>query len=133
MATQDGTMMSQKENDLFSQKVAEGMSYFRNTQLRGEQAEEAYLQDWMNRLNKQQEQASSTVSASKNPVQEMQAPMNEQMTFEEFKQRVKECLMSPGTSTSAEERMNRYKDELPTFYEEKWTPGEVAAALIMGY
>ena len=58
--------------------------------------------------------------------------MREQMTFEEFKQRVKQCLMSPGTSTSAEEKMKLYNDELLQYYEEKWTPGGAAAALIMG-
>ena len=132
MATQDGAMMSQKISDQTSQKLARITDYMDNTLIRGEQAEEAYLQDWMNRLNKQQERASSAASASKNPAQEMQAPMREQMTFEEFKQRVKQCLMSPGTSTSAEEKMKLYNDELLQYYEEKWTPGVAAAALIMG-
>ena len=66
------------------------------------------------------------------PIEELLSPISEKMTFEEYKQKVKECLMSPGTAASAEERMKLYEDELPQFYKDNWTPGTVAAALIMG-
>ena len=55
------------------------------------------------------------------------------MNFEDYKKKVRECLMKNGTSTYAEARMKLYEDELPQFFKDKWTPSAVAAALIMGY
>ena len=59
--------------------------------------------------------------------------MSEQMTLEEFKQKVRECLLKSGTPTYVEKRMKLYEDEFPQFLEDKWEPSAVAAALIMGY
>ena len=59
--------------------------------------------------------------------------MSEQMSLETYKQKVKECLMKNGNSTYAEERIKLYENEFPQFLKDKWTPGGVAAALIMGY
>lgn len=43
MAIQDGAMMSQKEKDLYAEKVAQGRKIAYNTMVRGEQVESRML------------------------------------------------------------------------------------------
>ena len=59
--------------------------------------------------------------------------MQEQQSLESFKKQVEECLLMSSSITYVKERMKLYEDEFPQFLKDNWTPGEVAAALIMGY
>lgn len=60
--------------------------------------------------------------------------MSEQMSLEDYKQKVRECLMRNRnyTTVADEELMQRYEDDFPEFLADKWEPSAVAAALIMG-
>ena len=56
--------------------------------------------------------------------------------LERYKQEVRRCLMKDlplAGKEYIEERMKLYEDEFPQFLKDGWTPGGVAAALIMGY
>ncbi len=60
--------------------------------------------------------------------------MSEQMSLEDYKQKVRECLMMNPyrTTEGAEKLMKLYEDDFPEFLADKWEPSAVAAALIMG-
>ena len=53
VVTQDGTTMSQNTKDLSKQKSAKIPDYTAYIIERGERAVEKYLDDWLNRLNRQ--------------------------------------------------------------------------------
>ena len=134
MATQDGTMMSKKENDLSSQKVARAMSYFRSTQLRGEQAEERMLDEMIARARaeKQQAQNPNTASAS-HPTKMQNEDMLEQMTLEDYKQKVKQCLMQRyNNTTRVENLMRKYEDDFPELLGWNLTPQTASGVIASG-
>ena len=55
MAIQDGAMKSQKEKDLYAEKVAQGRKIAYNTMVRGEQAELRKLEEIIERNRKKRE------------------------------------------------------------------------------
>ena len=61
--------------------------------------------------------------------------MVEQMNLEDYKQKVKECLMTTHkhTTREAERLMTLYEDDFPEFLNDKWKPSVAASAMIAGY
>lgn len=59
--------------------------------------------------------------------------MSEQMSFEEFKEKVEETLIELGGKTDAEFSMRLYEKDLPQLYEEGWSVAGAVAAIRSGY
>ena len=117
LAIQDETTMPQAESDSINQRLVRITSYTENVMLRTERAEEKYLDDWLERLNNQNTQPTTT----------------EQMDMETYKQKVKECLLRNGNAAYVEKRMALYEEDFPEFLRDEWSPAAAAAAIIMGY
>jgi hypothetical protein len=61
--------------------------------------------------------------------------MNEQLSLEEYKQKVRECLINIQNCTVAQtnELVEAYVQILPEYYGLKLSPEEMACAMVMGY
>lgn len=55
------------------------------------------------------------------------------MTLEEYKQRIKECLLIGRGESEAERLYKQYEKDIPNFYEECWTAEGATAGIVMGY
>ena len=60
--------------------------------------------------------------------------MNQQLSFEEYKQKVRECLRTKrNCSTQETERlMKLYEEDFPEFYRDNWSVLGAASAMIFG-
>ena len=61
--------------------------------------------------------------------------MNEQMSLENLKKQVIQCLMKNynRTEEGARKSVQNYNDDFPQFLEEKWEPSLIATAIVLGY
>ena len=61
--------------------------------------------------------------------------MNEQMSLEEYKKQVKDCLINncDFTEQLACEEMKSNDNYFQEYYEDKWTPAAVAVGLAMNF
>lgn len=62
--------------------------------------------------------------------------MNEQLSLEEYKQKVRECLINIQNCTvdDANKLMDDYDDDFEeALYEFTWSPITMASAMLMGY
>ena len=62
--------------------------------------------------------------------------MPEQMSLEDYKKKVEDCLkkaVGEKNDKYISWRMQMYEDEFPMFLKENWSPEGTASALIMGY
>ena len=84
--------------------------------------EEAELQDQLQRLDQ-------AILAKKSTMD-----MLEQMTLEEYKQKVRECLMKNYKHTTQENErlMTLYEEEFQEFLSGKWEPSVAAKAMVLG-
>ena len=58
---------------------------------------------------------------------------NISMNMEQYKKEIFEALILNVSAKEALEYMEMYKDAFESYYNEKWTPSEAAAAMICGY
>ena len=58
-----------------------------------------------------------------------------QMSLEEYKNKVEECLKMNYNDTEMEAKKSimNYTEEFPMFYQENWDPSLVATAIVSGY
>ena len=61
--------------------------------------------------------------------------MPEQMSLEDYKQKVRECLTKNYKHTVQENErlMKLYEDDFQEFLSDRWEPSVAATAMVMGY